>query len=102
MDNKKPKDKIQDSIPVIAVSNEVTRSVTNENSTVGVEAAAAQVFNQLTNSGSVQSTSHDQGLEPTYIANQMYTGLIRNTSLTSVPDSVSLDKEILVECLTRP
>ena len=93
---------IQDSIPVIAVSNEVTRTVTNEKSTVGVDAAAAQVLKALANSRSVQSTSHNQGLEPTCAAIQMYTGLRSYTSPASVPDNVLLCNEIQVECLTRP
>ena len=50
---KKPQDNIQDIIPDNAVSNEVTRTVTNKNSTVGVEAAAVQALNAMANSGSV-------------------------------------------------
>ena len=55
MENKTPQDNIQVIIPETAVSNEVIRTVTNENSTVGVEAAAAQALTAMANSGSVQS-----------------------------------------------
>ena len=53
MENKKPQDNIQDIISDTAVSNAVTRTVTNENSTVGVEAAAVQALTAMANSGSV-------------------------------------------------
>ena len=39
MENKTPQDNIQDIIPETVVSNEVIITVTDENSTVGVEAA---------------------------------------------------------------
>ena len=88
MENKTPQDNIQDIIPETAVSNEVIRTVTNENSTVGVEAAAAQALAAMANSGSVQSAGYVQGLEHTYPANHMYTGLSSSTASASVPDSV--------------
>ena len=86
MENKTPQDNIQDIITETAVSNEVIRTVTNENSTVGVEAAAAQALTSMANNGSVQSASYGQGLEHSYPANHMYTGL--SSSTASVPDSV--------------
>ena len=67
MENKTPQDNIQDIIPETAVSNEVIRTVTNENSTVEVEAAAAQALTAMASSGSVQSASYVQGLEHTYM-----------------------------------
>ena len=69
-------------------ANEVIRNVTDDNSTVGVEAAAPQALKAMANSGSGKSVSYLQGLEHTYQANHMYTGLSSNIAPASVPDSV--------------
>ena len=69
-------------------ANKVIRTVTDDNSTVGVEAAAPQALKAMANSGSGKSVSYLRGLEHTYPANHIYTGLSSNTAPASVPDSV--------------
>ena len=55
---------------------------------MGVEAAATQALNAKAKNGSVQTSSYVQGLEHTYQANHMYTGLSSSTASASVTDSV--------------